>query len=223
MNNPYTVFDLESAPLPRERLEQLIPEIKAHPACKSPESISKSIAERTADFYEKAALSALFGRIVVIGTLTPHGEPRFIQGEEKAILEEFWGLVAEQGQADMRWAYWSGCGAPGGFDLRYVIQRSMILGVRIPSFVRNGRFFTERIVDLAAVFLLHDPTAYLSLSNAAKVMGLIVPGSGLTVKSKHDEVTGANFHQFYLTDPHKALGYLVNDLKLTAAIASRVL
>jgi hypothetical protein len=228
---PFTCYDLETKPHSREVLESLKPEFKASAACKSAEAIAKSIAEKESDFFERAALSPFYGSIVVIGTIHD-GQPMMLEGDEKELLHSFWALFSAHGHADMRWCFWSGCGAPGGFDLKFIIQRSMILGVKIPAGVRNGRFFSERIIDLAATFLLHDPTAYLSLTNAANILGLFREDQSLVRKAKSDEVQGANFHLFYdglatieprETQRAKALSYLGNDLKLTSAIARRIL
>lgn len=204
-------------------LREMAPEFKSHSNCKTDEAKAKSIAEKTADFYDDAALSPLYGCILVIGLMDEQGNYTTLEGDEKDVLEMFWSTYEKTPD---KWCFWSGSGNSQAFDIDFILTRSRILGVKYPYTIRNGRHYSSRIMDLAAEFLLHNSQSYLSLSNAAAVMGLYRQDASLVRKSATEEVTGKDFARFYRGTPEekaKAMLYLERDLILTQRLAKRIL
>lgn len=207
---------------------------------------AKSTEDAERRFIERAALSAMTGRVCAIGVITHDGCVRVETKRdvsERDMIANFWAAFAAQGEAATRFVFWSGSGATdSAFDIDFLFQRSLILGIPVPVQVRplGSRFYSDRIVDLATRFLLGKREAYLSLTAAAEVFGLydrdIDLGNGakasLERKRKSDPaqpepITGATFHKFVTSDRpmdrQEAHNYLVNDLLHVAALAPLIL
>lgn len=188
------------------------------------------IAEAKADFFADAALSPLTGSIVIIGLIDQDGEIVLLEGTEADIIGDFW-VHFVTAQPDVRWCFWSGCGNPGrNFDLDFIVTRSRILGIKVPAIVRSGRYYGNRFVDLASEFLLYQSDAYLSLTNAAELLGVFdgplwVGGPNAARKDKSDPVIGATFAANYDNEATRflALQYLINDLYLSFGVAQSIL
>jgi len=220
MRTPFICFDIETAPL-IDRVELFW---KPDSRLKDPAKIAESLALAKS----RAALDPLTGKILVIGLMDQDGQHHYIEGEEASLILEFWRRFEPEwlpGHADARFCFWSGSGSASTmFDIDYIVTRSRLLGVKVPPQVRNGRFYSSRIIDLASEFLLFQTGEYLSLSNAGHAFGLYEDGSDCHPKDKEtDEVTGENFHKVYAQDRAKALSYLENDLHITRQIALRIL
>jgi hypothetical protein len=186
---------------------------------------------------ERAQLSPLTGEVCIIGTVTSGGIVSYFEGDEATMLRSFWQLFNSFGEAVTRFVFWSGCGSPSKmFDVDFMVTRSRILGVPLPPTLRNGRYYSARIVDLASEFLLYQPDAYLSLSKGADAMGFydderLTPG--LFRKSDTDTVTGEFFHLWYDGKAQcdfpaheqrmTAMRYLENDLWHVYHAANRIL
>lgn len=259
---PFAGFDIETRPrLDRvDRFMEAFPDFNPDAVkcghLKDPAKIAEKKAQAEADHaqaakehraraYERAALNPRTAEIVVIGMITEDGAAMFLDAETEAEnLNVFWRLFAV-GFSDRRFVYWSGCGKPFGFDLSFLITRSRLLGVRVPSQAFSGRYPAQRLVDLAADFLLHERDSYLSLSAAADLFDLYdsrgmgpgpdAPIAGQTIfrKSKSDPVTGENFHCWWdgkASEEHTpqqqrafARQYLTNDLLHLFHMAPRIL
>jgi hypothetical protein len=191
-------------------------------------------AQAEAAAIEKAALSALTGRVCAIGYVDQAGKTEIEDSSEVRLLVNFWSRFTQYGDAQTLFVFWSGSGASDSmFDLDFIFQRSLLLGVPVPAWVRplGARFYAGRICDLASRFLLGKREAYLSLTNAARLFGLYgkaikfvdAPDVYLKPKSDDDVVKGANFHKFLRSsdeaDRDLARAYLRNDLHHLAALA----
>ena len=131
--------------------------------------------------------------------------------------------------------FWSGSGdAAKKFDLDFIVTRSRILRIPLPPRVRDGRFYSNRFVDLAGEFLLHQRDRYLSLTKAADMLGLYAENKDIFPKSDGDIVTGEHFHLWWdgkadTTDYDAtqqrvmANDYLENDLLTTKYLAPHIL
>lgn len=251
---PFRGFDVETRP----RLD-LVAKLAEPPAPFDPEGVKygntkdpvkraalleqrrQEHEEQAADALEnqrkRAALDPLTGEVCVIGTIDESFSISLIQHPtEIAILRAFWTIVAQEGDAAIRWLFWSGAGDINNhFDLDFVVTRSRILGVRVPSFVRSGRYYSARLFCLAKEFLLYKREKFLSLTRAGEVFDLYSDGvePKLERKREDDPVTGENFHLWWdgkATKEHPAaaqrsfaLRYLDNDLRHLAHLAIRIL
>jgi hypothetical protein len=250
----YLAFDIESRPRP-DLVDRFIKPASAfdEAAClleyttardpvKGPAFLQKKREDHAAEqaaklkqAHDKAALNPLTAEVCVIGIILPDGIVEHLEGPETNMLAGFWDMFSDFENASTRFVFWSGCGDPGkAFDIDFLTMRSRILGVPLPPLLRNGRYYSPRIVDLASEFLLYQREAYMSLTTAADVLGLYdVEEFGLSRKQDTDLVTGKDFWRWYdgvadaIASPEvqrvTALGYLNNDLEHTRRIADRIL
>lgn len=191
---------------------------------------------------ERAALDPFTGAIVCIGVITDTGAPEIIaEATEAATLQRFWELYLLHQQS--AFIYWSGSGdASKCFDPDYIVTRSRLNRVRVPKSVRVGRFYDNRIIDLAAVFLLHQRDRYLSLTKAADMLGLYAEHADIFPKTDTDLVQGEDFWLFWDGNAYNpadfpsenkmptaveqralAVKYLCNDLLTTKYLAPHIL
>jgi len=230
----FIAFDIETAPQPKEKLDLLVPDFKAPGNWKDADKIRDNILEQRAKWYAEAALSPFTGRVLIIGLLGYDGTRSFLEGEEKDILAQFWGIFDRLENAAMPFVFWSGRGAAEEmFDIDFIVTRSRILGVEFNGIVRQRRYYTERIVDLTKELLLWHRDQYLKLTTAAELFNLYDANPALKRKLNDDLVKGENFHLWYtgqgapMFTPQQqrrmALDYLGNDLGLTAGIAPHIL
>lgn len=236
-------FDIETGPLPDERLREWLPEFEPpkHPGEFDPGSVKygnlKDAAKRAdklesaredhaaavanyerdvaiasekhwLDFKSKAALSPITGRVLAIGLLDGG---RFV-------------INAHSGERDLLGAFWEGFSAGGAekwigwnifnFDLPFLIRRSWLLGVDVPSIRVQGRYWSPRFVDLMQEFAAGVWKDNVSLDVAARFLGV-------GRKTGH----GADFSKLWGGPPEdvqQAIDYLKNDLTLTAKVAERI-
>jgi uncharacterized protein YprB with RNaseH-like and TPR domain len=208
------IFDIETGPLPDAEIEPLIPtfdpsEVKTG-NIKDPDKIAAKIAEAEAnhrrDFFDKAALDPLTGRVVAVGLLYPDSHEVVIIGhdDEAQTLREFWAFTREQrGNTPQMVGFNTHL-----FDLPFLIRRSWKHRVPVPAGIRRGRYWSEAMVDLRDGWQLGDRQARGSLDAIAKHLG---------VGAKNGN--GADFANLWQTDRPKAIEYLRNDLQLTAKVA----
>ena len=213
------IFDIETAALPEAELAALIPpfdpaEVKTG-NIKDPDKIAAKIAEAEAnhrrDFFDKAALDPLTGRVLAVGLLTnvefgmQTAEFRPLGDEdEAALLREFWNVCrGEMGRINQMVGFNTHL-----FDLPFLIRRSWKHRIEVPLGIRRGRYWGDQMVDLRDVWQLGDRQPRGSLDAIAKHLG---------VGAKNGE--GAEFAHLWQNDRAKAVEYLRNDLALTAKIA----
>ena len=212
-------YDIETGPLPESELAALLPpfdpmEVKTG-NLKDPDKVAAKVAEAEAnhrrDFFEKAALDPLTGRVVAIGLLvnaecgTRNAEFRIIADEDEAqMLREFWEVCrGEMGRINEMVGFNS-----NAFDLPFLIRRSWRHRVPVPFGIRRGRYWSDEMVDLRDAWQLGDRQARGSLDTIAKHLG---------VGAKNGN--GADFAALWHSDRAKAADYLRNDLQLTARVA----
>jgi hypothetical protein len=218
------VFDVETAPLPESELAALVPPFDPAEVrtgnLKDPEKIAAKIAEAEVnhrrDFFEKAALDPLTGRVLAVGLIevpacpdaVVEGERSFVfrvvgHDDEAATLREFWDVCqGEMGRINEMIGFNTHL-----FDLPFLIRRSWKLRVRVPR-IRRGRYWADEMVDLRDAWQLGDRQARGSLDAIAKHLG---------VGAKNG--SGADFAKLWQSDRAMAVAYLRNDLELTAKVA----
>ena len=219
------VFDVETGPLAESELSALLPpfdpaEVKTG-NLKDPAKIAEKIAEAEVnhrrDFFDKAALDPLSGRVVAIGVLDLDSSKFSIIGhdDEARTLREFW----EAARGDMgRINPLIGFNI-FNFDLPFLIRRSWKHRIAVPFGIRRGRYWGDQLVDLRDAWQLGDRQAKGSLDSIAKHLGVgakCVPHGPLAGKN----ITGADFAGLWKSDRKSAEGYLRNDIELTAKVAT---
>lgn len=219
------VFDIETGPLPDEELQRLIPAFDERSVkcgnIKDPEKIAAKIAEAKAEheatFVERAALSAITGRVLAIGYRSERGTAiahvAEIESGETGLLQQFWQRYRGC-RSDRRRLVGHNI---AGFDVPFVIRRSWVLGISIPDTVFAGRYLDQIFVDTMQIWQCSNyRDAFVSLDSLAKVFGL---------GAKTDGITGADFARLYYGTPEErtaALEYLRNDIELTYQVAVRL-
>ena len=160
------VFDVETGSLAESELSALLPpfdpaEVKTG-NMKDPAKIAEKIAEAEAshrrDFFDRAALDPLTGRVVAIGMLVypevrgqrsevgvEEGKCVIIGHDDEArTLREFWQYTqAEMGRMNPMIGF-----NIFGFDLPFLFRRSWKRRVPIPFGLRRGRYWGDQIIDL---------------------------------------------------------------------------
>jgi hypothetical protein len=226
--------------LPEAELAALLPpfdpaEVKTG-NIKDPEKIAAKIAEAEVshrrEFFERAALDPMTGRVLAIGVLigpphvpsasslrlSPPGDERVSVAEATPCAAEF-RVIANDDEKQLLAEFWDVCRgqlAGGGplvgfnifqFDLPFLIRRSWKHRVPVPTGLRCGRYWNQDLIDLREAWQLGDRQARGSLDSVAKHLG---------VGQKNGD--GAEFSKLWASDRNQALGYLSNDLQLTARI-----
>lgn len=186
-------FDCETLANPETCALMPDPVIEAPANYKDPVKIAEYIAEKAAAAkaaaIEKAALDPDYGKILSLGYATsyesiihvrllgegfdrdeegPNGEQISVHYErtEVDLLKEFWAVFK----------YCNGC-AVGynilGFDIPYLLRRSMAAGVKVLLFPNLAKFRTEPITDLMAILYNWGSDRYKSLKQVARIYKLV--------------------------------------------------
>ena len=208
------VFDVETGPLAESELSALLPpfdpaEVKTG-NLKDPAKIAEKIAEAEAnhrrDFFDKAALDPLTGRVIAIGTLDLETDMFSIIGhdDEAQTLCEFWELSrGEMGRSNPLIGF-NIC----NFDLPFLFRRSWKHRIAVPFGIRRGRYWGDQVIDLRDAWQLGDRQARGSLDSIARHLG---------VGAKNGD--GKAFAELWQNDHKQAEAYLRNDIELTAKVA----
>ena len=213
------LFDIETSPLPESELAALVPPFDPAEVrtgnLKDPDKIAAKLAEAEAnhrrDFFDRAALDPLTGRVLAIGLLQnaeggmQKAEFRIIGHDDEAqTLREFWSLCrGEMGRINQMVGFNSNV-----FDLPFLIRRSWRHRVAVPCGIRRGRYWSDQMVDLREAWQLGDRQARGSLDTIAKHLGIGAKNG-----------SGADFAALWQSDRAKAVEYLRNDLELTTKLA----
>lgn len=245
-------FDIETRPLPDlvERYAKPFPPFDesavavgnlvdpAKIAAKRAAAAASHEVDRIAywrNLHDRAALDPFTGAVICIG-VCDETRPVEIVAEktEAATLRQFWQLFSMSDNAVTKFIFWSGSGDPAKqFDIDFLVTRSRINRVPLPVGVRSGRYYGQRILDLAGEFLLHQRDHYLSLTKACDLFGLYEENKTLVPKRDDDLVTGANFAQWWdgavdvahtATEQRElACSYLRNDVNSLRALVPHIL
>ncbi len=201
---PYLVMDIETCAAPESEL--VVPEFEATGNVKDPIKVAANIAAQKAKWMEDLALSALTAQIVAIGTMDEYEQPICWMADkysEKEIIEHFL-LTIQQEQTIVTFD-------GNRFDFPLILRRAWKHGIKVPSWLREGRYWSRRLVDCRELWAFYDKQQKGSLDEVSRFLG-VGRKSG----------SGADFAKLLQTDPAKAREYLVNDLRLTAKVYDRI-
>jgi len=200
------IIDIETGPLSRPELADFVPTFEAPANWKDPAKIAAYRAEKEADWFQSAALSAVTGRVLAIGCLDTRDEriDFFATGDERADLTAFWQHVAPGGL--LATALVGFCS--NRFDLPFLIRRSWRLSAPVPRAFTAGRFLPSECIDILDTWRCGVRDESISLDTLSRFLG---------VGRKTGK--GADFAALWSTDRDAALEYLANDLRLTRECA----
>jgi hypothetical protein len=173
------------------------------------------------EFVDRAALSPLTGRVLLIGMLQPLGHTSyFYEPTEAEFLGLFWEHV-EAHLADKRPLIGHNSNS---FDLPFLVRRSWYLGVPVPAAIRLGRYWHPLFRDTMEQWNC-GARDFVKLNALGKFFG---------VGQKTEGVNGGDFHRLWFgqmpadqwgtpeQQRAKAIEYNGQDLRLTAAVAARM-
>ena len=207
---PYLVFDGETSPLDLEELEALAPPFEAAANLKDPAKILASIAEKKQKWIDDAALSAQSGKVLCIA-ISENGNRGVIDGDESAILSEFWSHLDSMKTEYAGAALFIGFNS-NSFDVPFFVRRSWILGVPVPGWIRPNKYLNDCFVDLLDKWKMGD--------REAKTGGLNTLAKCFKVGEKNG--SGKLFYKLWGEDREAALAYALQDIALTEAIAMKM-
>lgn len=192
-------FDIETIPVDEEK----------HPILKELYDRSLDDGKKVGTFEEYIAQTSFdgaFGRIVCLGWVFNEEKTESISGSESEIIKKFW-EIAEK--ADLFIGY-----NLLDFDLRFIYQRSVILGIK-PSKEINLRYYSNSpVYDLMWEWVKwKKPTT--KLHNLAKAMGI--------PSSKDGEIEGKDVAKAYMDGRIKEIcQYCEKDVEVTRAIYKKL-
>lgn len=158
-------FDIETGK--NDQAEKFIPEFTQPKMTKEgkPYANSKSIEEQKTDWLAKTALDAKTGRIICVKTFYPNVNYIRHEADERSMLEWFW-----KEWLCSREEYFCGWNV-FGFDMKFLYQRSLILGVKVPINPIERYWYKQMTIDLMEVWNLYQPKEFSSLNDCAKALG----------------------------------------------------
>jgi hypothetical protein len=189
------VLDIETAGALTPEMEAfLVERVEADKNLKDPIKIEQNIADKKKAIVEKAALKATRGKIIAIGLIrdfptTGWGDPEIYQ-EEGPGLRRLWEYVSDPQFKNL--ITYNGF----GFDLPYCIQRSMMLGIKVPANVRPLFLskYKDHHIDLMQLWTCGVYGEYVTLKELCIAFGIEPPkGDGADVprlyaEGKMDEI-----------------------------------
>jgi hypothetical protein len=167
---------------------------------------------------DRAALTPEIGRVVTIGYLAAEApdEEAILDDadfDEARLLRRWWAVYDRTLRNRGKLIGWNS----DGFDVPYLVKRSWMLGVPVPSTVWKGRWLNDVFLDLMKLWGCHEFRKFAKLDVASKCLGFEQGKTG-------QECTGAEFAKWY-RDPSRheqAVSYGKLDLTLTRAIYLRL-
>lgn len=134
------------------------------------------------DFINKTGLDGAFGRILCIAYAIDDGSLEVLcnDGNEKKTLEEFWNIAKE---CDLFVGH-----NVMSFDFKFIMQRSIILGVkptwqtrdmRSPKYLSFARYRNNPIFDTMSEWVCWGENKNSSLEHVALALGIPTPKDGI--------------------------------------------
>lgn len=207
-------FDIETAINP-DAID-LMPEPAAPANLKDPEKIAAAIEEKRREMIEKAALDADFGRILSIGYSTGDGDGIHVMVNEDVYPDTFPYNRSEEQMLKAFWDRFKECNGACvgynilGFDLPYLMRRSMALGIKLPFIPNLAKFRTEPITDLMMILYNWGSDKYKSLKQVAKLYGIENGAPGV------DGSTVAKL------DPDQLITYQISDVQMVMSLYEKM-
>lgn len=195
------ILDIETGPLPVSHREFLRPEFASFDPqkvktgnLKDPTKIAAKIAESQVEYYEKqekekadfesgdgAALDAMSGRVLLVGMLIGESCVQIYDDDEARLIRRTWDLL-ESNRPDRIVGH-----NVIGFDARFLVRRSLVLGVGVPGNLLDDlhRYAPDVWTDTMHIWGAGDRKEMISLANLCGAMGILSPKGG--------HINGGNF------------------------------
>jgi predicted PolB exonuclease-like 3'-5' exonuclease len=208
-------FDLETIPVQDASIiASIANDIKAPGTYKKPESIAEwEATQKQAAVDEavaKTSFDGAYGQICCIGWCINDDGVQTAIGDEKFIIESFFNSLVANNPRELD-ATFVGHNV-SAFDLRFLFQRAIILGIKPPSFIPfNAKSWDSQIFDTMTYFAGFGNR--ISLDKLSKALGL----EGKT------GVTGADVWPMYQAGKIAEIAkYCEHDVELTREVYKRL-
>jgi predicted PolB exonuclease-like 3'-5' exonuclease len=203
------IFDIETGALPRKQLQEQMPEFAPPGNIKDPKKIALKLAEKEAKFMADAALNAETLQVLAIGMYDDETEEVTIitENTETETIGKFWDKVCTGVSLTEELIGFNS----NNFDIPVLVRRSYILGLSVPHNLRQ-RWIPDFCIDLMEMWQCGDRQKRISLDRLCKLCGL---------EGKNG--SGKYFSQMFEEDREGAIEYLINDIKITAKLAKRMI
>ncbi|MBI4022941.1 ribonuclease H-like domain-containing protein [Candidatus Berkelbacteria bacterium] len=187
-------------------------DIETLPAPKETEPLLRELYERRPgratsfdEYWRGTSFSGNFGRLYCIGLALGDDAASVLQGEEPAMLTQFWQMVAKAslfiGHNILE------------FDLPFIYKRSIIHGIKPSHQLSFARYRSSPIFDTMREWD-NWSTPSTSLDQLAKILGLASSKQGMD---------GSLVYAAYLKGQHQAVyDYCARDVELTRQIYQRL-
>jgi hypothetical protein len=208
-------FDIETIPVQDKAIiDSIASEIKPPATYKKPESIAEwmELNKQAAidEAVAKTSFDGAYGQICCIGWCIDDGQIKSSIGLEKDIIQTFFNDLIENNPRAID------CTFVGhnvsAFDLRFLFQRAIILGIKPPSFIPfNAKSWDSQIFDTMTYFAGFGNR--ISLDKLSKALGL----EGKT------GITGADVWPMYQAGKIAEIAdYCEHDVELTRNVYKRL-
>lgn len=216
----YLYLDIETIPTQRDEFRARIAETVSAPGnISKPESIEKWNSEKRPqavdDAVAKTSFDGAYGHVCCIGYAVGDDEPKAVRigddvSAEADMLAEFAARISQKN--GLAWAPVIVGHNVVNFDIRFLWQRAIVLGVRLPAwFPRDPKPWGGDVFDTMTAFAGRRGT--ISLDNLALALGLrgksFIDGSmvaGMWANGQHDEIAAYCRSDVALTrDIHKRM------------------
>ncbi len=199
-------------------------DIETLPAAETVECLALAADEKkTEEVQRKTALSGDFGRILCIGYTDERADgtrrmgvigfdkqTKILHADERQTLERFWNLMRGfNPQRDRVVGH-----NIFEFDLRFILKRSRIYGIRPTAELSFRRYANQPVFDTMCEWECWSRDK-IKLENLARALGLPT--------SKSEEICGARIFELYEAGRHEEIrDYCLRDVRLTREIYRRM-
>lgn len=157
-------------------------------------------------FFRNTSFQGEFGRILCIGYAVDDKPVECLVGDEKEILQKFWGLAKDAslfvGHNVME------------FDLRFIYKRSVILNVRPSRELNFARYRSEPIFDTMKEWEKWGAQG-VSLHKLSLALGITSP--------KEEGIDGSKVYDYFLAGKTDEIAkYCMRDVEATRKVYNRI-
>ena len=169
---------------------------------------SKYTPKTFEEFVENTGLDGSYGRIACISYAINDQPTKTLFGDEKKMLTDFWQIAKDAG-------LFIGFNLMD-FDLRFIYQRSVILGIKPSRDLSFARYRNNPIYDIMCEWSKWNLQNRISLHALSKVLGILSPKEG--------EIEGKDVAQAYRDGRIKEIcEYCEKDVDVTRKIYKKMI